>query len=574
MAKTLFNLYEFKSFCSLSCNRRNYLEKFLTVKEFPHKILKTGDAQHFILFPENLKSPGHKNILIAHYDRVKETPGANDNSAGVFILLHHAFSLKKENPDTVIIFTDKEELSESDSVKNQGSYSLAQYFKKNNYKNLTFFVFDMCGRGDTILVGTAGETMLREHMGDSYQSSSVKKRIDFVKDQAEELLLSVNSGEYFFLTPLFSDDLGLMLMGYPAVQISLLPYREAAAYKKNPQILPLSWQNNHTVKDTPESLKPGSEEIIFSLLNRISYGEKKPQTLKKAPYYSFSCFTQSTSVIPFKEITITPEQGVRLIKTPAFSVKDSAYSQKDIIHHYLILSSKVQEEIFLYFYTRLKETLPPKSSLHDYTYALYISINTFVEETYEFLPVKIKAELAYRAGTKERRGITDHLYSNTLNNIQRWPSEVKTVAVSSKNRVIIKETAKPKIFTDHLAKGKRSYYTVYIDDEAASWIECYSLMDTLIADKIIADPLKLYTLDSYNFLKGLRRALIKFAHINNNKSLVINMKKEAWVGCLNLYNLAKLELKEKKRFNTHCVFLWKRYYGVKSQIKSGTEISC
>jgi hypothetical protein len=89
-------------------------------------------------------------VLVAHYDRAADSPGANDNSAAVFLLIETALKLRqKKVTDWMIIFTDKVELTAGEGLTRQGSYALAAGLRQAGLGGGRFFIFDACGTGDT-----------------------------------------------------------------------------------------------------------------------------------------------------------------------------------------------------------------------------------------------------------------------------------------------------------------------------------------------------------------------------------------------------------------------------------------
>ena len=66
----------------------------------------------------------------------------------------------------------------------------------------------------------------------------------------------------------FSDDLGLLLAGVPAVQLSLLPRKEAAVYRRSGE-QPPSWRAMHTADDKPETLWPSSRVLMADVLDKF-----------------------------------------------------------------------------------------------------------------------------------------------------------------------------------------------------------------------------------------------------------------------------------------------------------------
>ena len=302
---------EITEFCTPGCDRYDFLIRWLTREEISHSVIPTGQARH-IMIRLDKERPYLKRFyiktLVAHYDRVQGTPGANDNSASVFQLLYSIRKLKtlKQAHNIQIILTDKEELEDGDSVVSQGAYQLAHLFREKNIRNCIFFVFDMCGIGDTLISGRAGLQLLKSKYDNEVRFRKLYNDMINFNSSLADLFLSFRDGEFFHLNSLFSDDLGFLLNRYPALQISVLPYEEAIAMKRDlfrirPQewkrltdkgilsaeyrfflksILPASWKNNHGNDDTVEHLTESAftviDEFILELAHyQIPYGENK-----------------------------------------------------------------------------------------------------------------------------------------------------------------------------------------------------------------------------------------------------------------------------------------------------------
>ncbi|MCK5737300.1 MAG: M28 family peptidase, partial [Spirochaetaceae bacterium] len=144
---------ELKNFCSENADRKEILLASLKRRNIPFDIIPLEGAYHIALpVPRAGKMDGEyfRVTLVAHYDRVEGTPGANDNAASVFQLLNHWEEITRLgwNHRTQILFTDKEELTGDMAATDQGSWLLAKHLKRLGAKNILFFVLDMCGIGD------------------------------------------------------------------------------------------------------------------------------------------------------------------------------------------------------------------------------------------------------------------------------------------------------------------------------------------------------------------------------------------------------------------------------------------
>lgn len=296
-------------FCRYDCNRYEFLINWLDKEEISHSVIPTGSARHILIRLDKIRpylKRYHVKTLVAHYDRVEGTPGANDNSSAVIQLLYSIEKLKslKFAHNIQIILTDKEELLPGESLVNQGAYQLANLFREKNINNCIFFVFDMCGIGDTLISGRAGLQLLKNKYENEIRFKKMYDHMRHFSDSLADLFLSFRDGEYFNLNSLFSDDLGFLLNRYPALQISVLPYSDALAVKNNlfriddekwdeiqekgvlseeyrefiKPLLPQSWDSNHKSGDSIEKLTDSAFEIIDEFIlelaqYQIPYGE-------------------------------------------------------------------------------------------------------------------------------------------------------------------------------------------------------------------------------------------------------------------------------------------------------------
>ena len=268
----------FHRFCAPEADRFAVLTRTLADALVPFDVVETGRFRHVQVRGTRapVPSPGEK-LVLAHYDRVTETPGANDNGASVLALFDYVAAVRTEALRAV--FTDGEELS-GHSGAEQGAYALARSW--GGVRGLLPLVLDMTGIGDTLVAGHLAEQLVRQVRGDpSPLEADASARVR----RAAKRLLSAHGG-LEINTP-FSDDLGLLLAGFPAIQLSLLPRGEAAGYRQRRAapgeltgtaagVLPPSWRAMHTAADTPETLWPESRILIGEVLKSF---EKLPWPL-------------------------------------------------------------------------------------------------------------------------------------------------------------------------------------------------------------------------------------------------------------------------------------------------------
>ena len=274
------DLKELQQFCFEDANRQQILEDSLNRRGIPHEVIPIGETRPISLLAPNaikMNMQYYRITLVSHYDRVHGTPGANDNAACIFQLMNHWEEISKLGWQhcTQIIFTDKEELTKNMKQTDQGSWFLARYLKKLNVQNMLFFVFDMCG---------IGNTPVWRH---SLQKSGIKRAdnsILSIYKVIEDFLKGYSNGQDFGVNPMFSDDLGLLLGGYSSIQLSVLPRNEALYLaKQHKEIknnsgnltgslkrieIPETWKARHGPNDSVDTL----DYNAFLLMARILRG--------------------------------------------------------------------------------------------------------------------------------------------------------------------------------------------------------------------------------------------------------------------------------------------------------------
>lgn len=253
----------FFNFISPDCDRLNFIQNFLNENSIESAVLKQGENNHiYVKFPKEQYNPVFKiKTVIAHYDRVPQSPGANDNSAAVWSLLEWAVRLRNSAGfhNVRLIFTDGEEKAEN-GVASQGAFTLAENFKKLGITNDDVFVFDCMGRGDVPVIN---QNDYSKRVSDSF----IKKQ-QTLEDKAEKIIKKAADGRWFRLSAGYSDNAGFIANGIPSVAITMLPSSEVSdclAGKK-----PLTWSLLHTPDDSVQNLTPVSFEITARILDGIA----------------------------------------------------------------------------------------------------------------------------------------------------------------------------------------------------------------------------------------------------------------------------------------------------------------
>lgn len=126
--------------------RRNSLMEILREEDIPFVHFRQRNHENWV---ENIvvsiNPSSRRTVIGAHYDSVENSTGANDNAAGVSVLIHLAKKLLVQTDISVdIVFFDREEYA------NRGS---EKYIISTGKENIaTMINLDICGYGDAIAV--------------------------------------------------------------------------------------------------------------------------------------------------------------------------------------------------------------------------------------------------------------------------------------------------------------------------------------------------------------------------------------------------------------------------------------
>ena len=266
----------FARFCAPAADRLSVLAEVLRGAFVPFELVTTGRFRHLQVRFDRLPEPrpGEK-VLVAHYDRVAGTPGANDNGASVLALVDYLRRPRTGVPMRVV-FTDGEELPQGGTASDQGAYALARRW--GPVPGLFPVVLDMTGIGDTVVLGHLGEHLYRRTRAEA--APTAPDAYAHRRTVAKRFLATCGAGDTLEVNTPFSDDLGLFLAGIPAVQISLLPRKEALAYRRvraepgefngsSPGALPPAWRSMHGPDDSPGALWPQSRDLMAQILDKL-----------------------------------------------------------------------------------------------------------------------------------------------------------------------------------------------------------------------------------------------------------------------------------------------------------------
>lgn len=271
-------------FTQQNCNRKLWIMQKLASFGIEGIPIQTGSLCHILVkYKAEFYDPTFRQkTVLVHYDRVPNTPGANDNSAAVLQVLDWAnrLSFLRQAHNVRIFFTDGEEAK--GGVKTQGSFALASLYKKLSPKLDDIFVFDCCGRGDVPII--ASPTLDKKH-------SQFNKSVMQLHERTVALLKEVSPQKWLTLPVPYSDNAGFIACGIPAVAITMLPQEEASLYmqslsykpnlidevlhkkrhdKEAVSFLPLSWRFIHTELDSPHSLTSISSQIMAKILDSLA----------------------------------------------------------------------------------------------------------------------------------------------------------------------------------------------------------------------------------------------------------------------------------------------------------------
>jgi hypothetical protein len=230
----------FFDFIAPEADRFGVLFKHIEKLDLNSVVIPIEGNNHFFIFPKgkNLKPstggsfPFKREspvILTAHYDRVPDSPGANDNSAAVFQLLGAALQLGKQGVDYwIVIFTDKEELQTGEGIQNQGSFSLAKKLRGMGLTNARIFNFDACGTGDTFVFSNTVDYLLKKNKRPGLRRAN--QMISLLREQVFDAARRLRINKVLSAPTPFSDDAGFLKGGIPVQTITMLPTVEARAF--------------------------------------------------------------------------------------------------------------------------------------------------------------------------------------------------------------------------------------------------------------------------------------------------------------------------------------------------------
>ncbi|MDR2304937.1 MAG: M28 family peptidase [Treponema sp.] len=240
-----FPYNRFMEFIAPQADRYSIISSILDEARLNSLVLPIAGNRHFLILPpgENIHAGElpfrgrNPVVLTAHYDRFPGSSGANDNSAAVFQLIVTAQKLVSGNLSFWMIFlTDKEELGEGEGIEDQGAYSLASTLRDGGLADARVYVFDACGTGDTIIISTAADTLLKNEERAPFRK--LRELIQGLRVHALESARDLRLDRVLLLPTPLSDDAGFLRAGLPAQTITVLPREEASLFTEFLRIHP------------------------------------------------------------------------------------------------------------------------------------------------------------------------------------------------------------------------------------------------------------------------------------------------------------------------------------------------
>ena len=218
----------FSKYIAPNTDRCAFIQDWLLEHGVKSNCLVMDEKKHILVqFAKSAYDPRFKiKTVVAHYDRVERSPGANDNSAADWMLMEWAVELSNKAGihNVRIIFTDGEELGWNTGVSEQGAYSLATVFRRLGITNDDVYVFDCCGRGEVpILSRTTIPEKAPKHFIENFND---------LFERTQDLLRRSCPGRWMMLPVPYSDNASFLACGIPAVAITMLPADEASHYAR------------------------------------------------------------------------------------------------------------------------------------------------------------------------------------------------------------------------------------------------------------------------------------------------------------------------------------------------------
>ena len=289
----------FESFLAPDLDRAAFISAWLRGHNVRHTVVNLANKRHIVVrFDTDAYDPRFRmKTLVAHYDRAAGSPGANDNSAACFQLMQFAARLSERTTgksagerniplshNIRIFFTDGEEAAGTSGIAGQGAYALGSGLRRLKMTEDDVYVFDACGRGDTLVLSTAGLEI----------PGKKGARMRDLHERAIAIARETVCEKWIELHTPYSDNAGFLAAGIAAQVMTILPREEAttlmgalegksadgetakllktAVTLNRPTdrsaveaFIPETWRLMHTANDTGRTLTASA----FSLMNEI-----------------------------------------------------------------------------------------------------------------------------------------------------------------------------------------------------------------------------------------------------------------------------------------------------------------
>jgi hypothetical protein len=317
---------EFLRFLAPEADRLGELRALLSRRGLSYRLLAIGERRHVLV---RLGRGSPRFIVSAHYDRVPGSPGFLDNSAACLELADFGErvvaklgvarsqaatglvangvaerssapelrSPERSSEGLFLLFTDGEEAPGTGGPLDQGSYALSLALRAALGSEaiaalVGFLVVDVTGRGGRLLFSRAPAALLERH---GLAGTALAQGLASLERLCLGAARRAGLAEPLRLPLPWSDDLGFLLGGLPALSVSLLPDEEAQAYaglcaagdravggrgslrgqpgapghEEAGSAWPASWDFLHSVNDGPKLASEASFALMASFLDSL-----------------------------------------------------------------------------------------------------------------------------------------------------------------------------------------------------------------------------------------------------------------------------------------------------------------
>lgn len=276
---------EFSSYIAKDADRKQFICSWLEERGVNAVVTVIDGKNHILVrFPQTAYNSQFKiKTVVAHYDRVDGSPGANDNSAADWMLMNWAVELMQFPTfhNVRLFFTDGEELGWNTGVSEQGAFGIASVFKRLGITNDDVYVFDSCGRGEIpILANTEVPAGAPKNFALNFKD---------LFERTQDLLRRSSPGRWMCLPVPYSDNASFLACGIPAVAITMLPAKEASLYARDLNAIP-------ELKNAVMNREASKKERLSSGEKEYGYKERMPYTwrLFHTPYDNLDSLTEES----------------------------------------------------------------------------------------------------------------------------------------------------------------------------------------------------------------------------------------------------------------------------------------